>query len=217
MSISDQLLASLLVYGLSLLFGVILIASMGVPLPVTLMLVAAGSFAKQGEMKLSSVMIVASTAAILGDNIGYGLSRWAGRRLVDRITNRIGGASKIKKAEALSNRWGGAGIFFSRWLVTELGPWLNVTSGLTRYPWSHFVLWGVLGEILWVFLYVMLGYVFSDRVQYLVEILGNLAWVILGIILSLLLGWKLLRYIRPKKPLPDQQNFVSLTTGSTIG
>ena len=217
MSISDQLLASLLVYGLSLLFGVILIASIGVPLPVTLMLVAAGSFAKQGEMKLSSVMIVASTAAILGDNIGYGLSRWAGRRLVDRITNRIGGASKIKKAEALSNRWGGAGIFFSRWLVTELGPWLNVTSGLTRYPWSHFVLWGVLGEILWVSLYVMLGYVFSDRVQYLVEILGNLAWVILGIILSLLLGWKLLRYLRPKKPQPDQQNFVSLTTGSTIG
>ena len=145
-------------------------------------------------------MIVASTAAILGDNIGYGLSRWAGRRLVDRITNRIGGASKIKKAEALSNRWGGAGIFFSRWLVTELGPWLNVTSGLTRYPWTHFVLWGVLGEVVWVSLYVMLGYVFSDRVQYLVEILGNLAWAILGVILSVILGWKLLRYLRPKKP-----------------
>jgi membrane-associated protein len=200
MNISDQLLAALLVYGLSLLFGVILIASIGVPLPVTLMLVAAGSFAKQGEMKLSAVILVASSAAILGDNIGYGLSRWAGRRLVDRITDRIGGASKIKKAEALSKRWGGAGVFFSRWLVTELGPWLNVTSGLTAYPWTHFVLWGVLGEVLWVFLYVLLGYVFSDRVQYLVEILGNLAWVILGIILTLILGWKVLRYLRPKKP-----------------
>ncbi|HET6976193.1 MAG TPA: DedA family protein [Pyrinomonadaceae bacterium] len=214
---SDQLLGSLLVYGLSLLFGVIFIASIGVPLPVTLLLVAAGSFAKQGEMKLSSVILVACTAAILGDNIGYGLSRWAGRKLVARITNRIGGASKIKKAEVLSKRWGGAGIFFSRWLVTELGPWINVTSGLTLYPWSHFLLWGVLGEILWVSLYVMLGYVFSDRVQYLVEILGNLAWAILGIILTVILGWKLLRYLRPKKPQPDQQNFVPLTTGSTMG
>jgi membrane-associated protein len=198
MTVADQLLAALLVYGLPVLFGVILIASIGVPLPVTLMLVAAGSFAKQGEMKLSYIIAAASSAAIIGDQIGYGLSRWGGRRLIDRITNRVGGASKIKKAEALSRRWGGAGIFFSRWLITELGPWLNVTSGLTCYPWPRFVLWDVLGEILWVVLYVTLGYVFSDRVQYLVEILGNLAWVILGVIVSILLGIKVFRYIRPR-------------------
>lgn len=42
MSITDQLLAALLVYGLWLLFAVIAIASIGVPLPVTLMLVVAG-------------------------------------------------------------------------------------------------------------------------------------------------------------------------------
>lgn len=197
MSMADHLLAALLVYGLPVLFGVILIASIGAPLPVTLMLVAAGSFAKQGEMKLTSIIIVASGAAILGDHIGYGLSRWGGRRLVDRITGRVGGATKIKKAEGLSRRWGGAGIFFSRWLVTELGPWINVTSGITSYPWRHFVVWDVLGEILWVVLYVMLGYQFSDRVQYLVEILGNLAWVILGVIVAMLLGWKVVKYFRP--------------------
>jgi membrane-associated protein len=199
MTIADQLLAALLVYGVPVLFAVILIASIGLPLPVTLMLVAAGSFAKQGEMKLSYVIIAASGAAIIGDHIGYLLSRWGGRRLVNRITRRVGGVEKIQKAETLSKRWGGAGIFFSRWLITELGPWINVTSGLTRYPWRHFVVWDILGEVLWVVLYVMLGYKFSDRVQYLVEILGNLAWVILGVILALILGWKVLRYFRPKK------------------
>jgi membrane-associated protein len=205
MTIADQLLAALLVYGLPVLFGIVLIASIGVPLPVTLMLVAAGSFARQGEMKVAYIVAVASSAAIIGDQIGYGLSRWGGRRLVDRITNKIGGASKIKKAEALSQRWGGAGIFFSRWLVTELGPWLNVTSGLTCYPWPRFLLWDVLGEILWVGLYVTLGYVFSDRVQYLVEILGNMAWVILGVIVSILLGVKVFRYFRPKPDLVTSQ------------
>lgn len=197
MSITDQVLAALLVYGVPVLFSVILIASVGAPLPVSLMLVASGSFVKQGEMKLLPVIIAASFAAILGDQIGYGLSRWGGRRLIDRITRRIGGATKIKKAEALSKRWGGAGIFFTRWLVTELGPWLNVTSGITGYPWRRFVLWSVLGELLWVVLYVMLGYLFSDRVQYIAEILGNLAWVILGLMVSLILGWKVMRYLRP--------------------
>jgi hypothetical protein len=64
-------------------------------------------------------------------------------------------------------------MFFSRWLVTELGPWLNVTSGIAGYPWRRFIFWDVLGEVLWVVLYVMLGYIFSDRVQYIAEILGN--------------------------------------------
>lgn len=197
MSFTDQLLAALLVYGVPLLFVVIAIASVGVPFPVSLTLVAAGSFAKQGEMKLLPVIVAASLAAIFGDQIGYGISRWGGRRLIDRITRRLGGAEKIKKAEALSKKWGGPGIFFSRWLITELGPWLNVTSGIARYPWRHFIFWDVLGEVLWVVLYVMLGYIFSDKVQYIAEILGNLAWAILALIIAIILGWKLIRYFRP--------------------
>ena len=197
MSFTDQLLAALLVHGVPLLFGVILIAAAGIPLPVSLMLVAAGSFAKQGELSLAPVIMAGSLAAILGDQIGYGLARWRGRRFIVRIGRRLDSKTKIKKAEALLKRWGGPGIFFSRWLVTELGPWVNVTSGIAAYPWRRFVLWDVLGEVLWVVLYVMLGYIFSDRVQYIADILGNLAWAILGFILALILGWKLMRYVRP--------------------
>lgn len=197
MSFTDQLLADLLLYGVPLLFAVIAIASVGVPFPVSLTLVAAGSFAKQGEMRLLSVIVAGSLAAILGDQIGYCLSRWGGRPLIDRITRRLGGAEKIKKAEALSRKWGGPGIFFSRWLVTELGPWINLTSGIAAYPWRRFIIWDALGEVLWVVLYVMVGYIFSDRVQYIAEILGNLAWAILALIVTVILGWKLLRYMRP--------------------
>jgi membrane protein DedA with SNARE-associated domain len=197
MSFTDQILSALVAYGTPLLFVVVLIASVGAPLPVSLMLVACGSFAKQGEMHLSTVMLAASGAAILGDQIGYGFSRWAGRRLVKRVARRVGGEEKFHKAEALSKKWGGAGVFFSRWLVTELGPWINVTSGITKYPWRHFLLWDVLGETLWVVLYVLLGYFFSDRVQFIVQILGNLAWAILALLVAAFLGWKLFRYFRP--------------------
>jgi len=196
MSFTDQLLAALVSYGVPLLFAVIAIAAVGVPFPVTLTLVAAGSFAKQGEMRLLPVIVAGSLAAILGDQIGYGLSRWGGRGLVVRISRRMGGEHKIKKAEALTRKWGGVGIFFSRWLVTELGPWLNVTSGIAGYPWRRFIIWDVLGEVLWVVLYVMLGYIFSDRIQYISEILGNLAWAIFALIVAIILGWKLFRYFR---------------------
>jgi membrane protein DedA with SNARE-associated domain len=202
MSFTDQVLGAFLVYGLPVLFGVILVCSVGIPFPISLMLVAAGSFVEQGEMKLWQVIAAASLAAVLGDQIGYGLSRWGGRGLVDRFGRRIGAENKIKEAEALTKRWSGAGIFFSRWLITALGPWVNIASGIARYPWRRFLLWDVLGQVLWVLLYVGIGYAFSNRVQYLVEILGNLSWVIVGLILAVILGWQLVQYIRPK-PKPD--------------
>lgn len=197
MSVTDQVLAALLVHGLPVLFGVILICSVGVPFPISLMLVAAGSFVEQGEMKLWQVVAVASAAAVLGDQIAYGLSRWAGPRLVKRLSRRIDAETKIKEAEALTKRWSGASIFLSRWLVTALGPWVNVASGIANYPWRRFLFWDVLGEMLWVILYVGIGYVFSNRVQAIAEILSNLAWVIAGLIVTIILGWRLVRIYLP--------------------
>jgi membrane protein DedA with SNARE-associated domain len=58
------------------------------------------------------------------------------------------------------------------------------------------VLWDVVGEVIWVGLYVGIGYVFSNRVQAIGEILGNLSWVVVGLILTAILGWQLVRYLR---------------------
>ena len=197
MSITDQVLALLVIYGLPVLFTVIVICSVGIPFPVSLVLVAAGSFVQQGEMSLWSVILVASLAAILGDQVGYGLARWCGRRLVGKISRGLGVEQQIQQAERFTRRWSGAGIFLSRWLITALGPWVNITSGIAGYPWQRFLLWDVVGELLWVVLYVMLGYLFSNRVQAMVEIMGNLAWVVLGLIVAMFLGWKVVGYVRP--------------------
>lgn len=200
MSITDQLLAAFLVYGLWLLFVVIAIASIGVPFPVTLMLVVAGSFAEQGEMKLWEVIAVASGAAVLGDQIGYGLARWRGRKVTLAVARNFGEAG-IVKAEVFAKRWGGAGIFLSRWLVTWLGPWVNLTSGVAGYPWRRFLFWDVLGEVLWVTLYVILGKIFSDRIQELMDLLGNLGWVSLGLVVASVLGWKTVHYLRSQRSI----------------
>jgi membrane-associated protein len=205
-NITDQLLGALSQYGLPVLFGVIVIAAAGIPLPISMMLVAAGSFVELGEMKLWQVIVVASAGAVLGDQIGYALGRWGSHHVVSRIKRRKNGAAKIAQAEAFTKRWGAAGIFFSRWLITPLGPWLNLTSGMAGYPWVRFFVWDVLGEVLWVVLYVMLGKLFSDRVQALVEILGNLAWVVVGLIVAAILGWKVLKYMRPTDAMKEEEN-----------
>jgi membrane protein DedA with SNARE-associated domain len=70
---------------------------------------------------------------------------------------------------------------------------------MAGYPWPRFLIWDVLGEVLWVVLYVMLGRIFSDRVAALSEILGNLAWAMAGLVLAVILGWQLTKYLRPAR------------------
>jgi membrane protein DedA with SNARE-associated domain len=202
--VTDQLFALLSSYGLPVLFVILAISSAGVPFPITLMLIATGSLVAQGEMVLWQVLIICSAGAIVGDQIGYWLGRSGGRKLVGRITKRFGGADMIKRAESFTQRWGGVGIFLSRWLVTPLGPWLNLTSGITGYPWPRFLLWDVLGEVLWVVIYVSLGNIFSNRVGALAELLGSLTWVILGTVAVAILGWKLIQYFRSSGASPDK-------------
>jgi membrane protein DedA with SNARE-associated domain len=199
MSFTDELLAAFLLYGMPALFGVLVISSAGVPFPVCLMLLAAGSFVAQDEMNLWQVIIVASTASVLGDQIGYAVARWGGRLLVARISRRMGWEASILKAEAHAKRWGALGIFLSRWLVTPLGPWLNVTSGIAEYSWSRFLLWDLLGNLFGVVLFVTLGYFFSGQVQAMADILGDLPWIILGFVVSVILGWKIVQYLRVQR------------------
>jgi membrane protein YqaA with SNARE-associated domain len=75
----DQLLSAFALYGLPVLFGALLIGAVGIPMPASMMLLAAGSFVAQGDLSLWWVLALASIAAILGDNVGYCLGRCGGK------------------------------------------------------------------------------------------------------------------------------------------
>ncbi len=183
-----ELIGLLTIYGLPALFLILAVTSAGAPFPDSLLLIAVGSFVAQGDLDYWPVIAVAAAGAVAGDNLGYALGRWGGRPLA----RRLGGGDKIVKAEAYARKWGGPGIFLSRWLVGPLGPWINLTSGLSAYSWPRFLMLDVLGELLWVLIYVSLGRQFSDNVQAIADLLGNLTWVILGLAVTAFLGWKLL-------------------------
>ena len=190
---SAQLLELLTSYGLPVLFALMVLVSIGIPFPSSLTLVALGSFVAQGELDFWPVIVVGTAGAVAGDQIGYAIGHWGGRPLVERATRRFGGADKVAAAEAFSRKWAGPGVFFSRWLVGPLGPWINVTSGLSSYPWPRFLVLDIAGELLWLLIYVLLGRAFSDQVQAIADLLGNLAWVIVGLLATAVIGWRLFR------------------------
>jgi membrane protein DedA with SNARE-associated domain len=193
---NDQLLAAVSQYGAPALFGIVAIAAVGVPLPITLLLIVAGSMISQGAMNLWWAIGAAGAGSILGDQAGYAIGRWGGRAVIAKLSGVFGRRANLEAMEAKAKAWGGPGIFITRWLLSPLGPWINLASGTARYPWHRFLFWDVLGEFTGAAVFIFLGRFFSDRVMALYGVLGSLTWAILALLVAIILGYQLLAYVR---------------------
>ena len=98
-------------------------------------------------------------------------------------------AALHKKATDLTNRFGGPGVFLSRWLFSPLGPYVNFAGGAASLNWARFTAWGAMGEAVWVVVYVGLGYTFADRINELADILGNASGFMAAGVITIGLGY----------------------------
>ena len=73
---------------------------------------------------------------MLGDFAGYGIGQRGGTRLSGWLNASVGRAALRAKAEAPLAKWGGAGVFLSRWLFSALVPFVNIAAGLTALHWG---------------------------------------------------------------------------------
>jgi len=196
---NDQLLAAVTQYGAPALFGIVSIAAVGVPLPITLLLIVVGSMISQGAMDLWWALGAASAGSILGDQAGYAIGRWGGSAAVAKLSGLFGKKDSLQAMEAKARAWGGPGIFVTRWLLSPLGPWINLASGTAGYPWHRFLFWDILGEVTGAAVYISLGRFFSDRVMALDGVLGDVTWAIAALIVAMVLGYQLWTRLRRKR------------------
>jgi len=193
---NEQLLGAVSEYGAPALFGIVGIAAIGVPLPITLLLIVVGSMISQGAMNPWWAIGAAGAGSILGDQAGYAIGRWGGPAVIARLSALFGKRASLEAMEAKAKAWGGPGIFITRWLLSPLGPWINLASGTAGYPWHRFLFWDILGEITGAAVYISLGRFFSDRVMALSGVLGDLTWAIAALLAAIILGYQLWAYLR---------------------
>ena len=185
-------------YGLVILAATVFFAALGAPVPGTALLVLSGAFAASGDMDTTWVALTAFGAAVIGDFTGYFLGLSGGDWLKEKL-GRTRFANQVFKAEKLMAKWGGIGIFLSRWLIAPVGPTLNYVAGIGQFGWRRFLLWDSLGEAVWVALYVSIGMVFSATALALVDAIASASWLILGGIGMYLMGMRLLKVARKAK------------------
>jgi membrane protein DedA with SNARE-associated domain len=137
-------------HGLPLLFVIVMLESFGLPLPGETALIAFGVLASQGHYSIASVIVVAATAAIVGDNLGYWLiGRLGGRRLFERWGPLRRYAERfLPAAERLMAKHGGKIVFFGRF-ITVLRYTAAWAAGIARMDWWRFLFWNAAGGICW--------------------------------------------------------------------
>lgn len=188
---SDVLLSWVSLYGAPALFLVTALGCFGVPLPSSLALLVAGALVAGGDLDTTSTLVAALAGAVLGDQAGYGLGRLGGPRLLARRSSEA-----LRRAEAFFRLRGDVGIFLSRWLVSPLGPPLNLIAGVFGMGWRRFTATAVLGEAVWVAGYVAIGWAFRGSLLALADFLDDLGWFLAGLAASLVIALLLGRLLR---------------------
>ncbi len=153
-------------YGLWVLFMVVMLESMGVPMPGETALVTAALYAgSTHQISIASVVLVASTAAIIGDNVGYLLGRSIGVRLIARYGKYVRlNEMRLKVGQYLFLRHGGKIVFFGRF-VAILRTYSALLAGVNRMNWLHFLIMNALGGICWASLFGIGADLFGEEVE----------------------------------------------------
>lgn len=176
-ALSDYLLSGLIVYGPPVLALALFIGALGLPVPGTLIVIAAGAFVRQ---EVFSLLIVAGwglLGVVLGDSLSYGIGYFGGR-WVDR---RFGESPSWRNAQSTFRRRGGLAIYLTRFLLTPLAVPTNLIAGGSGYPFWRFLSYDLAGELTWFVLYGSLGYAFGSQWELISQFASDFSGLLVGL------------------------------------
>ncbi len=132
-------------------------------LPGDTLLIGAGLAASQGKFSLFWLMFFVVVAAIVGDNVGYSIGRRAGPRIFKRKDGILFRQEYIQKAESFYKDHGGKTIILARFtpVVRTFAP---VVAGASKMPRQRFMLFNIVGGLLWGAGLPLLGYLVGGRI-----------------------------------------------------
>jgi membrane-associated protein len=171
------LLSFLLLYKYVAIVVIVFLAGLVLPLPSNTILLAAGAFVSQGYMNGIAVFFSALVANIIGDSLGYSLTRFWGTRIVNM--KKLEHSKVFGKVNRFFRSHRGLTIFVTRFLGTP-AVIVNFLAGLDRIPFRSFVGYDIVGNALDTACFLTIGYVlgsYSDNYSDIAELIAAIVLV----------------------------------------
>lgn len=93
------------------------------------------------------IALVASIAAVAGDQVGYWIGTRYGRRLF-RDDARVLTTVRLDEAESFFTRWGGLSLVLGRF-IPIVRTYVPLAAGTARMHYRRFLLYNLIGAISW--------------------------------------------------------------------
>lgn len=134
-------------------------------LPGDSLLFVVGAMCGAGLMNLPLAMALLLVAAVLGDQVNYSIGRHFGPKVFQWENSRFFNKRAFMQAHDFYERHGGVTIIIARFMpfIRTFAPFVAGVAEMTR---AKFVMFNVVGAMLWVIGLTLAGYLF-----------GNLPWV----------------------------------------
>jgi membrane protein DedA with SNARE-associated domain len=165
------------------LLGVFVIASLGVPIPEDVPLIAAGVLlhTHPGIASWHGTYMVSMIGIMSGDLILYTLGkRWGTHVFEHRSVSWLITPARLRLTTRRFHRYGIWMVFFGR-LVVGVRAVMCITAGVTRFPYWKFFLADFAGALLSIFVFIYLGYQFAHMLPTLQYYLGSVQSVLIAL------------------------------------
>lgn len=167
------------------LFAIFVIASLGVPIPEDLPLLAAGVLlhTRPDIASWQGAFLVSLCGIMSGDLILYSLgARWGDDVFAHRSVRWLISPQWLAVMKRRFRRYGMWMVFFGRFVV-GIRAIMCLSAGVTRLPYSKFFLADLAGALITIPMFLILGYVCADFFPTLRAYLGGIELLLLGILL----------------------------------
>ena len=154
--------------------------------------VLVGVEASRGRVPIVVACAAIVVAAIVGDVVGYAIGRRFGPRLL-RTRWLASRSERIDRARAFLAERGGPAVLLAR-LVAFLRAVVPALAGASRMRVRTFLLWDVLGGLLWGVAFTLVGYLAGSSYRAVASRLGAGAAVVAAVIVVLgIVVWRVRR------------------------
>jgi len=130
-------------------------------LPGDSLLFAAGAIAAQGSLEVGWLFLFLCLAAIGGDNTNYWIGHFVGPAVFKQEQSRLFKRSYLEKTHRFYEKYGNIAVILARFIpiVRTFTPFV---AGIGRMTYRRFLVYDVIGGIVWIGLFTFGGYFFGN-------------------------------------------------------
>ena len=152
-------------YGYLAVVGLVLIEDFGLPVPGETIVILAAVYAGTGRLNIALVALLAFCGALLGDNVGFAIGHFGGRRLAERYGRYVFlTRERLDRATSFFVRHGGKIIIIARF-IEGLRQANGIIAGTTGMRWTRFLVFNSVGAALWVATWTSIGYLSGSHLN----------------------------------------------------